>query len=72
MSDKAASDNRSMQLNPTSHEYGGKHADSHNPTSSSNSGSHCAGRDACSGLAKTDDQRAADARSNANNPNYKK
>lgn len=74
MSDKASQDNRSAQMNPTSTEYGGKHADSHNPTSSScsSSGKSCGGDKSCCGLSKTDAQRGMDARANASNPNYKK
>lgn len=72
--DKAARDNRSMQMNPNSKEAGGKHADSHNPTSGSYSGpgKSCGGEKSCEGLAKTDAQRGMDAKANAANPNSKK
>jgi len=62
--------NRGKQLNPNNPEKGGCHANAHNPQ-------HADYKGPCEGspkecVPKTDEQRAADAKANASNPNQQK
>jgi len=63
---QAQKDNRANQLNPNNDEYKGAHADQHNPTSKEFKGPH----DKECVLEKTPDQKTADEKSNASNPNF--